>query len=77
MFNYTPLRFVLARKASLMSIESHTNKPQFVCPFEDIKSPDSSKITKQQLPKSNHQCNRGMFSYINIPKYSSFKDIFT
>jgi len=52
-----------------MSVASRTTKPQFVRPSEDIKLPNSSKITKQQLPKLpklNHQCNRGISSHNNI-----------
>lgn len=51
-----------------MSVASRTTKPQFVRPSENIKLPNSSKITKQQLPKLpklNHQCNRGIPSHYN------------
>lgn len=68
MINYTHLWFVPARKASLIS---HKTKPQFIRPFEDIKSPNSLKITKQQLPKLNYQCNHGIPSHNNISNAST------
>lgn len=56
--------FVSARKASLKSI-SHVTRPQLICPFKDVKLPNSSKITEQQLPELNHQYNPEISNHNN------------
>lgn len=76
MINYTHLWFVPARKASLMYVISNKTKPRFVRSFEDIESPNSLKITKQQLPKLNYQCNRDILSHNSISNTTTTNTLF-